>query len=67
VHIKVYFKNISKLRIKILEKIMKINFIGHGLNDKNKLNIGDQIATSLISSNFDIFTGFLQLLQQFLV
>jgi hypothetical protein len=46
---------------------MKLNFIGHRLNDKNKLNVGDQITTSLISSNFDVFTGFLQLLQQFLV
>ena len=37
---------------------MQIDFIGHGLNKKNKLNVGDQIATSLISPNFDVFIGF---------
>ena len=37
---------------------MQIDFIGHGLNKKNKLNVGDQIATSLISSHFDVFIGF---------
>ncbi|RAK19747.1 phospholipase D-like protein [Flavobacterium aquaticum] len=37
---------------------MQIDFIGHGLNKRNKLNVGDQIATSLISPNFDVITGF---------
>jgi hypothetical protein len=30
---------------------MQVDFIGHGLNKNNKLNVGDQIATSLISPN----------------
>ena len=37
---------------------MQIDFIGHGLHKNNKLNVGDQIATSLISPNFDVFIGF---------
>ena len=37
---------------------MQIDFIGHGLKKNNKLNVGDQIATSLISPNFDVFIGF---------
>lgn len=37
---------------------MQIEFIGHGLNKNNKLNVGDQIATSLISTHFDRFTAF---------
>jgi HKD family nuclease len=37
---------------------MQVDFIGHGLNKNNKLNVGDQIATSLISPNFDVFIGF---------
>lgn len=37
---------------------MQIDFIGHGLNKKNKLNVGDQIATSLKSNHFDNFTAF---------
>lgn len=37
---------------------MQIDFIGHGLNKRNKLNVGDQIATSLISPNFDVIIGF---------
>ncbi|EIA08171.1 phospholipase D family protein [Flavobacterium frigoris] len=37
---------------------MQIDFIGHGLNKKNKLNVGDQIATSLKSNHFDNFIAF---------
>ena len=37
---------------------MQVEFIGHGLNKNNKLNVGDQIATSLVSPNFDVFIGF---------
>lgn len=37
---------------------MQVDFIGHGLNKNNKLNVGDQIATSLVSPNFDVFIGF---------
>ena len=37
---------------------MQIDFIGHGLNTNNKLNVGDQLATSFGSSHFDSFIGF---------
>lgn len=37
---------------------MQIEFIGHGLNTDNKLNVGDQLATSFISSHYDSFIGF---------
>ena len=37
---------------------MQIDFIGHGLKKNNKLNVGDHIATSLISLNFVVFIGF---------
>lgn len=37
---------------------MQIDFIGHGLNTDNKLNVGDQLATSFGSSHFDSFIGF---------
>jgi len=37
---------------------MQIDFIGHGLNTDNKLNVGDQLATSFNSSNYDSFIGF---------
>lgn len=37
---------------------MQIDFIGHGLNTDNKLNVGDQLATSFGSSHFDSFVGF---------
>lgn len=37
---------------------MQIDFIGHGLKNNNKLNVGDQIATSLKSNHFDNFTAF---------
>lgn len=37
---------------------MQIDFIGHGLNTNNKLNVGDQLATSFGSSHFDCFIGF---------
>lgn len=37
---------------------MQIDFIGHGLNTYNKLNVGDQLATSFNSSHYDSFIGF---------
>jgi HKD family nuclease len=37
---------------------MQIDFIGHGLNQNNKINVGDQIATSLKGSHFESFIGF---------
>ncbi len=37
---------------------MQVDFIGHGLNTKNKLNVGDQLATSFASNHFDSFIGF---------
>lgn len=37
---------------------MQIDFIGHGLNTDNKLNVGDQLATSFNSSHYDSFIGF---------
>lgn len=37
---------------------MQVDFIGHGLNTNNKLNVGDQLATSFGSSHFDSFIGF---------
>lgn len=37
---------------------MQIDFIGHGLNTDNKLNVGDQLATSFGSSHYDSFIGF---------
>jgi len=38
---------------------MQIEFIGHGLNTDNKLNVGDQLATSFGSSHYDTFIGFI--------
>ena len=40
---------------------MQVDFIGHGLNQNNKINVGDQIATSLKSSHFESFIGFVAL------
>ena len=37
---------------------MQIEFIGHGLNTDNKLNVGDQLATSFGSSHYESFIGF---------
>lgn len=37
---------------------MQIDFIGHGLNTNNKLNVGDQLVTSFGSKHFDSFIGF---------
>lgn len=37
---------------------MQINFIGHGLDNDKKLNVGDQIATSFESKLYDKFFGF---------
>lgn len=37
---------------------MQIEFIGHGLKANNKLNVGDQMATSFKSPHYDSFIGF---------
>lgn len=37
---------------------MQIDFIGHGLNQNNKINVGDQLATSFKGSHFESFIGF---------
>ncbi len=37
---------------------MQIDFIGHGLNTKNKINVGDQLDTSFASPHYDNFIGF---------
>ena len=37
---------------------MQNEFIGHGLNTSNKLNVGAQLATSFKSPQFDSFIGF---------
>lgn len=37
---------------------MKATFLGHGLDSKNKFNVGKQLAVSFDSSNYDTFNGF---------
>lgn len=37
---------------------MQINFIGHGLHKKNKINVGEQLAVSFKSKIYDSFYGF---------